>query len=81
MDPTIVANAVCTYIYNTSGETFARDLFSGSHPDYLAEYAEIWGGSPVSAIGKLDARNFARWVTIVLERYGPSPGKEGSHEG
>lgn len=60
--------AMVSYIYNTSGEEFARDAYGeDAHPSYLAEKAETWAASPVRAMGFLDAKGRARIFAKVSE--------------
>jgi len=63
-------HAFAAYLYCTSGVKFAGDIFPGSHPDYLAEYAEAWAISPARAIGKLDEDNMRKLFELMLERHG-----------
>jgi hypothetical protein len=66
----ITAHAVVSYIYNTSGVDFVRDIFGEVHPDYLREKAELWANSPAAAIGFLDWNNFQKFVQTAISRCG-----------
>lgn len=59
-----------SYIYNTSGVKFARDLFSEHHVSYQAEKAQKWGESPTRAIGFLDDAHFLKLVNIAIAEHG-----------
>lgn len=58
--------AMVSYIYNTSGDQFARDAYGEEHhPSYLAEKASTWASSPARALGFLGAEQRARIFTKV----------------
>ncbi len=58
------------YIYNTSGDQFARDVHGeDAHPSYLNEYAELFAQSPAGAIGKLDDAHFCKLMDIAEQRH------------
>lgn len=65
--------AMLNYIYNTSGEKFAEDIFPGRAEPYMAEKAQSWGNSPARAIGFLDQDNKLKLFVIIKERYGDAP--------
>lgn len=60
--------AMVDYIYNTSGDKFAADVFPGSHPSYQNEKAMAWGDSPVRAMGFLDHIHRERLFAAVRQR-------------
>lgn len=59
--------AMVHWIYNTSGDAFAKLVFPGVAPIYHDEKANAWGRSPVRALGMLDDKHRAIVLAAVKE--------------
>lgn len=65
-DFNVGAWAMVCWIYNTSGIAFAKIAYGeDQHPSYLIEKADVWGKSPVRALGFLDEHCRARVLEAI----------------
>jgi hypothetical protein len=57
------------YIYHTSADKFADDIFRDSFADYKLEKIKMWTQSPARAISMLDNTNLKKLIQIASDRH------------